>query len=181
MSFRKLGRSARGLSRGPRRQTAWSEGPGSGNAISATISATSQVATAGLQIIVDRVTLVRLRGLLTATLAGVTAGGDGFIGAFAIGVAEADAFAIGVTALPSPMTDYEEDWLWWMPIQLYAGAGSTLTNAFGNNARSFEVDTRSQRKLRVGDVVYGILEVTEFAGASTMTFAFDSRMLVKLP
>ena len=73
--------------------------------------------------------------------------GDGFTNvALGIGIVSADAFAVGSTAMPGPITDPGWDWMY----VNYFGAitGATTTEVFEGNAfRNLVVDTKAMRKI----------------------------------
>ncbi|WP_141081785.1 hypothetical protein [Campylobacter concisus] len=129
----------------------------------------------------DGVTLVRLRGNLTLGFGEVPAAGNAARVAVGVGVTTAEAFAIGATAIPSPLADAEWDgWLWHTFAPLVA-----LTNAIeqseGTSAVRIDVDSRAMRKLTVDMVVFAAIEVENLSGVTDVRALFDSRMLLKLP
>ena len=134
----------------------------------------------GAQALQSGLTVVRLRGSLLFSLRTAATVADGYSGAFGIGVVKAAAFAIGVTAILTPITESESDWLYWMPIQLTATATAPTWAGSGPATARMEVDTRAMRKLELGDTIYAAAEVTE-VGAANLDIMFDSRILLKLP
>ena len=174
-------RSSRGFSRAVslRRKTAWEDGPGG---TLSTVKSTGGpiILGTGAQLLQDGLTVVRLRGKFRMFIAAATTAGDGHVGAFGINIVKGPAFAIGVTAVPTPITNQDsEDWLFWMPLQLGA---SFATEGWGNAGSDFEdwmVDTKSMRKLELGDVIYASVETVLTGTASTRLY-FDSRILLKL-
>jgi hypothetical protein len=110
------------------------------------------------------------------------AGPGGFSGAFGIGITTADAFGIGVTAVPTPLTERDWDgWLFWHAWNLKT---VTATIADGVNAvgafQRIEVDTKAMRKQDENMLIYGCMEGTE-VGNAVLNWNFDSRLLVLLP
>jgi len=69
-----------------------------------------------------------------------------------------------------------------MAATIIAGAVATDGDAMNTvtAALRIEVDSRAMRKLEVSQTVYCCLEVLEI-GTATMSWAFNSRQLVKLP
>ena len=175
-----------------RRKTNWAIGPqtaGDGASI-AIGSSQALLAANGAQVIESGITLVRLRGSLNLFLTSAAALGDGFHGAFGIGIATLPAFTIGVTAVPTPIT--EESWNGWLyhryfgifsggPIAAATAAQEALQVNSTSAALNFEVDSKAMRKLNTDTVIFAALEVIELGASSTMEFAFNSRLLVKLP
>ena len=163
-----------------RRRTSWEEGPG-GTGIQTQSASGTIIIGSGAQVTTDGLTLARLRGRLRMYLKSVTSIGDGMIGAFGIGVVEGQAFAVGVSATPTPVAEQEWDgWIYWTPIQVLA---PTATEEFGNAGMSmvdFDVDTKAMRKLQEADTIYAVAEFVE-VGAVSMDMVFDSRVLLFLP
>ena len=125
---RRLRGSSRVLGiRGQRRLTSWELGPG--DCVETQFNGTGSnfigMATTPTQ---DGLTLARIRGKIKAFLNSTNAIGGGMCGAFGIGIATAAAVAVGVTAVPTPITEQAWDgWLYWMPVQLFT-TSATLTD-----------------------------------------------------
>ena len=105
---------------------------------------------------------------------------DGLNGAFGIGRVTNQAFSIGVTAMPGPVTD--ADWDGWLFHQFYTIRGkSTVASDLASPSGSirFDVDSKAMRKLKADDVVFGMVEMTE-SGTVTSRIDFDSRVLLML-
>ena len=164
-----------------RRASSWEDGPG-GTTIQSFSSTGSGFLGAGAQALRDGLTLVRLRGQAALYLSDVTSVLDGFVGAVGIGIFTAEAFAIGITAVPTPIADAKWDgWIYWKPFQLVSQTTTdTLLGEEVLGADKFEVDTKAMRKLREGDTVAMVMEVVE-RGTAVIKADFDSRMLLKLP
>ena len=167
-----------------RRKTGWEEGPGGGGIFTITGSS-SIILGAGTQALNDGLTLVRLRGRFSCYLSAAAAANEGYIGAFGIGICTNAAFAVGVSAVPTPITEIQENiWLFHQFIQLRSnvifGGGIAFGEIPNAGLQQFDVDSKAMRKLRVGDTIYACLEVSE-SGTATMRGDFDSRVLVKLP
>ena len=163
----------------PRRKTQWEEGPHGDNvAISST---TSSLGTSVVSVVSIGVTVVRIRGYFNGILTLATAVGDGFRGAFGIGIASTAAIAVGSTAVPTPLTELGSDI--WMYHRFFNTHGITATIADGVNAVAaridFELDTKAMRKLDDPSfTLYSCLEVIE-DGIATANFHWNTRMLVK--
>ena len=174
-------RARSGFSRGrsaPRRRIGWEEGPG-GNAIQAITASSTVILGSGSAALVDGVILVRVRGAFQAFLSVADAVGSGYHGAFGLAVVDNAAFAIGVTAMPEPVTDMQENV--WLYHQFFDIHNPTVTLDEGSSAAAvrLEVDGKAMRKLAVGDTIAAILQVFESTNAEMRVF-FDSRMLIKL-
>jgi len=141
-------------------------------------------------IVAEGHTLIRTRGDLNLFITIATAAGDGFHGAFGIGIGNENAFTAGVASLNTPLGD--EDWDGWI-YHRYFGlfAGGPLATATAADQQSqvnsssaamhIEVDSKAMRKLNEGDVIYAAVEAVELGAAASMEWAFNSRTLVKLP
>ena len=128
----------------------------------------------------DGLTLVRTRGLLDIFLDGApSSDGDGYFGAMGIGIVSDAAFAAGITAVPTPITEsFWDGWLYHTFLSIHA-----MDITFGNQAAAHqrvEVDSKAMRKIAVGETLMAVLEVVEI-GTATFNVFWDSRSLVKLP
>ena len=171
-----------GFTRQSRRQTTWAFGPG-GDDIAfdpITISATgTQIFGAGITPVIPNLTLVRLRGVLDLRLTAADAGDVGFTWAFGVGKVANDAFLAGVAAIPDPFDDIE--WPGW----IYHNMGTLMAPQEVldlNQVPAFrlEVDSKSMRKLRLNEVLFAAIQVSERATAQIRAL-FVSRTLFKLP
>ena len=173
-----MARRSRGFSQGSaRRLVAWDEGPGDSATDTITGSASS-VLGAGIVPLVEGLTIVRLRGHLGITLNAATAVGDGYTGAIGIGKVTDAAFAIGITALPTPLTELGwNGWMFHTFFDIRAGLDAALQS---NITRQIEVDTKAMRKLEADMTLACIIEVVE-QGTAQIEVSFNSRVLAKLP
>ena len=167
-------------SRSPRRSTTWGFGP---DAVLSSSGATpSLLFTTGIVLVVqNKATIVRLRGSAMVHLTAAGSAGDGYTGAFGIGLVSAEAFAAGAGSVPGALTDSDDDI--WLYHQFFEVKSATAMLADGVNAQSiaqrFEVDSKAMRKLTIDQVVFGSFEAFE-TGVAVVQFVFDSRMLVKM-
>ena len=131
----------------------------------------------------DNQTLVRVRGEFSAFLSLATAALDGFIRcAVGIGIVTAPAFAVGVTACPTPLTEIEWDgWLYHRQFSLIA---AEATEAFGNAGSAsirVEIDSKAMRKISSDMVIFGCFEFGTPVGTTTVNAYANTRMLIKHP
>ena len=189
-----MGRQSVGFSRGrtfaraPRRITSWELGPGQQAAQTAISSSIAVLMAAGAQVLVDGLTMVRLRGELLLTLTTAAGVNEGFNGAFGIAIGSTNGFAAGVASMEMPITEESWDgWLYHRYFSLLAGGAIQSSAAEDTDqvnsttaALRIEVDSRAMRKLAVDEVIYAAIEVAEI-GTCSMTTHFNSRILVKLP
>ena len=127
----------------------------------------------------DGLTVVRLRGSLSAFILTATSAGDGFHCALGIGLINEDAFAVGVTTVMDPIADAQ--WDGWLYHRFFDVHAQTTTPGTGSiiDAIQFEVDSKAMRKTSEDTIIFAALEVVE-QGTATMNLFFDSRMLFKL-
>ena len=166
----------------PRRKSSWEFGPGSTGALSISSSTTALVG-GGVTVSANGATLVRTRGSLQAFLKTSDAANGGFHLVFGIGIASADAFGVGVTALPNPGDDPGwPGWLYWRVFDLHS-FGATIAESMGAGGLGsvqFEVDSKAMRKVGVNEVIFASVQAIELSTA-TMSLFFESRCLFKLP
>ena len=161
------------VSRAPRRQTSWDIGPG--GVTQQTLSGIGSVIVGtGATAVTDGLTVIRTRGVLTLRL--VTPTTDGFIGAFGIGTCTLAAFTIGVTAVPTPIT--EQNWDGWLYWEAFALLGESTADPVAS-LRSV-VDSKAMRKLPEDTVLYAAVQAGTEIGTGTMEIQFDSRVLLKI-
>ena len=166
---------------GARRKTAWTVGP---QEVDRTLtSSTAVIWSAGVILTNEpEVTIVRTRGIITATLEVVAAIGDGFFGAVGIGVVTSAAFTAGVASVPTPLT--EEQWDGWLFHTYFDVRSVTATIGDGVNAVGavvrIPIDSKAMRIFTEDMTLIGVTEVVE-SGASNMEMQGQTRILVKLP
>ena len=166
-----------------RRKTAWSLGPRQVGLPSMTAPG-AQLWAGGSQALVDQLTLVRVRGSIAVWLEVVTAIGDGFLQvAHGICNVSENAFGIGVTAVPHPLTDIGwNGWLWHSLMSPVVGLSVTESENTGTLSQvRFELDSKAMRKIRESDVLIGVTEVGTEIGTATLQFVAETRVLDKLP
>ena len=162
------------------RQTGWELGPGSEAGTPLSLSASSSgIIGSGVAPVVDGLTIVRTRGEMLFYLDSATADNDGFLVAVGIGIVTADAFAIGATAVPSPLSDADWDgWLFYDFRHVFAEVAAIDTADRGWTAR-LVIDSKAMRRIGVNDVVFMTAEGAE-TGTSVVRCYGISRMLFKL-
>jgi len=167
-----------------RRRVGWDLGPGGTTAQTNFTTSSAQIASAAINALLDGLTLVRTRGMLTCRLLSAAAVGDGFSGAFGIAKATTAAVAAGAASVPTPITEQEWDgWLYWTPVQLHASSVLSDTSVLENMGITtfvHEVDSKAMRKLDENESLYASMELVE-TGTGSLGWFFDSRMLFKLP
>ena len=173
-----------------RRKTSWSAGPAStGPGGLQTITASGKTAWGVTSIsLEDGLTLVRTLGELNTFLTSADVVTSGFHGAVGICKVTEQAAAIGVIAIPGPITDILWDgWLYHRVFSLIAadpalttgGVTAPLQMGAGSASLRLEIDSKAMRKFDALDVQVGIIEVTEI-GVASMRFFANTRVLDKL-
>ncbi len=167
-----------------RRLTAWGVGPHTGSAPSASqVISTSgtTLATVGTSAGVEGLTLIRTRGLLTLQLLTADANGSGFFGAFGLCLVGDEAFAAGVTAVPDPQDDTDDErWYYHTFFNIRTNAATTVEIGKQGMAQLvLEVDSKAMRKEPSDLVEVAVLGHVE-VGAATMNWDFACRTLNKL-
>jgi len=163
------------VSRGPRRKTAWGAlGFGTDAALSAE---NSLVFVGGLTAasLADRpFTIVRVVGNLFVN-SDQNAALETPFGAWGMAVVSDQAVAVGVTALPDPVSDANSDL--WFAYQGWSAEGTLSSNA-GRPTQQLPFDFRAMRKVEEGmDVVIMFGNASVTSGAE---FVLNLRFLVKL-
>ncbi len=159
----------------PKRSTAWSS----------TTSITSYTALAANTVILDQVavpqvleqTIVRIRGLLVVRSDQVSAN-ENVHGAFGIALVEEPAASVGVTAVPSPITDAaQESWLVW---QAFASSLilATAVGIASPGVSSYVIDSKAMRKVTDSQRLVILLENN--SGSAGMDYWFHLRILAML-
>ena len=176
-------RTRSGLRLGPRRPTFW-------ETVSTTAVQTltdggtvAAVNTLVLEAETDSVpnpTVVRIRGHVVQRM-GINAAstGDAVLIAHAIMVVDAKQLAIGITAMPLPLSDNSEDFLWADSALLM----NSTTTAFPGvqNTVDIVVDSKAMRKMTLNQVLVMVTEMDTQSGAGgeDVSFGFQMRILFK--
>ncbi len=121
-------------------------------------------------------TLVRVRGsyLHKSDQAGAS---EVQFGAWGMILVTEDAFAIGITAIPGPVSDSANDWAVWQPLLAF----NTQATSVGFETRSGladQVDSKAQRIWQQGTRLVLVAENTNITGG--FDFAVSLRILTRL-
>ena len=161
-----------------RRKSSWVLGVG-GTTVSASLASEKRILGVAITPTESGLTIVRMRGLLCCYLTLATAVGDGFQGAFGIGLATTKAVVAGASSLPGPVTEVSfENWLFWAPISIH---GPVVSSTSLNDAtvQEIPIDTKAMRKFDDDMTIFGMVEVVEI-GTATCQYFMDTRALVLL-
>ena len=131
-----------------------------------------------LQTAAGALTIVRTRGSLTVRAAAAAAGDSLIRGAMGIIQVSADAFGVGVTAVPGPLTDDGSDWYVWVPITL--AFDNTLTEFDSKYIHSVNFDSRGMRKSKVGETSVVVFEFQSDVAGNSIDASYSIREQAKL-
>ena len=164
--------------RAPRRQTAWissvDETAFTGLSGNAAVLAGAGLNAAGLAL--RPFTVVRVRGLFSCKSDQIANIEEPF-GAVGFAVVSDDAAAVGITAVPDPVTDEGSD-LWYSLT--FWSAGFTISSAVGiaRGMQTFEIDSKAMRKVGIGQNL--VIVVGNGNTTQAVEFLVKYRILVKL-
>ena len=119
-------------------------------------------------------TVVRTRGMFCSkVVSGVPAGNSIIRGAIGIIMVSSDAFTVGITAIPGPLSDSDNDWYVWAPFCHLLQSGDDEGIAIMANA-VVPFDSRGMRKVKVGDVSAVVVEYASDTNGTIFdgTYAF---------
>jgi len=161
-----------------RRQTEWSIGP-SGSIVLNVAGAT--LFPTGAQSIEDAETIVRTRGEVNCAIDVSGALLEGFDEvAFGICVVSENAFGVGVTAVPSPISDKPwGGWLWYWTGSIFTVA-TVPTDAEGCAVVRIPIDSKAMRKIKRTDIMIGVAEALVETGTVQITCKMNTRVLLKV-
>ena len=118
-------------------------------------------------------TIVRIRGNLWVAGDQTSVREEAF-GAIGFAVVSNEALAIGVTAVPLPISDQESDlWMLWQPW--FTG---NVTSQVGNQWSQYPLESKAMRKVNDGNAIVVVIQSAQATFASE--FLMEFRMLVKL-
>jgi len=162
-----------------RRRVSWGVGPEGVLSIS---SGTPALFPNGSEAGLDDLTLVRIRGWVSIMLTGTNTALGGFprIGVGICNVTQ-NAFGVGLTAVPSPLTDIAWDGWIWHEMLTVQGASSTLDRQDPYATQRVQIDNKAMRKTHLTDTIVGVLETSGEVGAATIHAVMNTRLLDKLP
>ena len=127
---------------------------------------------------------MRIRGEALFYLTSIAAALDGFTRvAVGIGIVTASAFGIGITAVPTPVTDIEwEGWMFhWIGALMVPTSTLPTEGQAGSAVVRVPIDSKAMRKVGSDETIFGCVEVAGEVGTSVMGFNGSTRLLIKLP
>ena len=126
----------------------------------------------------DAATLVRTRGQFMALRSSVPAAQVILRGVLGIIIVSTDAQAIGISGIPGPLTDSENDWVVWSPFTLLSGSSADFRAQGQSNRVDF--DSRGMRKMKIGDVLSVVVEVEADVAGGAVDIGYAFRQQFKL-
>ena len=159
-----------------RRKTSWQVGPTT-NGIETLTATGSLLVNLQSQVATDGLTLVRIRGQWDLFLEASAAVAQGYHGAIGLCFVSENAGGIGITAVPTPITDEAWDgWVWHHYFSLFRGLDP---GANGSGMIQIPIDSKSMRKEKATDLLVAVIQATEI-GTAILDFSMRTRILVKL-
>ena len=165
------------VTRSARRDTVWLFFGPTSTTISGVSSATVISSLNAAALALRPFTVVRTRGTLHYH-SDQSAADESYGGGFGLAVVSDQAVAVGITAVPTPVTDYGSD-LWFLIEQLHGRVEFLSGVGFeGSNGRERMIDSKAMRKVDVGEDIVVVAETASFQSSNVLVSSF--RMLVKL-
>ena len=166
-----------GFSRGKRRETEWLEVEQSITTLAASGGTlTHSLTTAELA----KRPFTLIRSILHYSLGSdQLAASELQVVAAGLAVVSTQAVAIGVTAVPTPVTDAASD-LWLMHRWMSSDLSFADATGFANTVSLFDVDSRAMRKVEDGQDLVHVLELSTGAGSSGASVLTMGRLLIKV-
>jgi len=159
------------FTRGARRKTHWTEL----RAVPADFTATGSTLIASTAVGHEGETLVRTRGYISGVLTVASAPGDGFFGAIGMAIVTVAAATIGITAIPTPLT--EAGWDGWF-VHRYFDCRAGLSGS-NDQLVALDIDSKAMRKANEDEQIVMVLEVIE-SGTATLRLGAAVRMLSQI-
>jgi len=127
-----------------------------------------------------RFTSVRLRGSAYCHLDAGAATETCEVGLGLINV-KAAAFSAGVASMPGPLSDIEQSWVWHHIFTM--GPAVLATDEGGDISRNSRIviDSKSQRKTQIGEVLAFVAEGVILSGTPTWDIFASVREMVLIP
>ena len=121
-------------------------------------------------------TIIRTRGSVS-TVSDQVAANEAPFGAYGICVVSNQAFAIGITAIPTPYTDADSD-LWFVHGYWYCPFAFGSAVGFNNVSQRTDFDSKVMRRISEDETVVMVMENGDATGG--ISYRFDFATLIKL-
>ena len=160
--------------RGPRMAKHWHTIPG----ISIAFTVDNTAAGGGLALD-GPFTVLRMLGEYTIAPTSAPTIGDKVTIGFGIGVVSSDAFAVGGSAMPDPVTtDQDYPWLYWADHDFFFPVNS-VESALATTSLRRAFDIKSMRKMKPRETLAMVIQYVDSVGAPPITVeASQTRVLV---
>jgi len=159
-----------------RRETAWFAGNYLTTSVAAANTAILLTSLNAAALALRPFTVIRTRGQVCIRTDQLAASETQF-GGYGMAVVSDQASAIGITAVPTPVTDDGSD-LWYLYQSLMAEIRFGDATGFADMSRCYQVDSRAMRKVEDGQ---DVIEVVESAGIGAgWVLSSYQRTLIKL-
>ena len=127
----------------------------------------------------DVITLIRSRGTLSVhfdptSIADVLKVGVG------LGIYSSDAFGIGATAMPGPLSDADWDWVWHKTLLLGLAHSATEDGTNILNNLWIDADSKAMRKMKPNQTLGWMVEGEVTSGGGTFDVGVSCRHLFLL-
>jgi len=177
MANRIVGRSGRVFTRGgsTRRETAWLFIDVVESTLAGAPTAVLQGSLNGAALALRPFTIIRVRGVLQMRSDQIAAR-ETYGVALGFAVVSDQATAIGVTAVPTPITDRGSDMFFVFEEMLGSAIGDVATGTSQNIGWQKEIDSKAMRKVDIGQD----LAITVENEINGVVVTFAGRMLIKL-
>ncbi len=127
----------------------------------------------------ESITLIRSRGSAIVHF-DPTAAGDVVEFGLGLGIFTTDAFVLGVTGQPGPVTDAGWDWVYYKTLMLGPSFTATEDSAGLIQNWQIEVDSKAMRKMKANQTLGWVAEMAVRSGGGTVDFGVACRHLFKL-
>ncbi len=161
---------------GAKRQSAWFENPPGVTTIAAASTAVLVGSLNAAALAMRPFTIIRTRGSLFYK-SDQSAANERYGCGYGLAVVSDEAVAIGVTAIPTPITDQGSD-LWFLLEQLEGFFGFADATGFAEVGQERMIDSKAMRKVDIGQDLVIVAETAAFHPSCLLTDSF--RFLVKL-
>jgi len=162
--------------RSARRSNVWFQFAPAQATISAASTATALFSLNAAALALRPFTIVRTRGHIYYRSDQVAASEE-YGGGLGMAVVSDQASAVGITAVPTPVTDYGSE-LFFYISQMHGRFAFGTAASFAETGRTEVIDSKAMRKVNENEDVFVSFETPSFSSSFSIVTAF--RMLVKL-
>ena len=166
--------------RATRNPTDWIIGPDTNTLSTMQLTAAGKLLSVGIAPTIGKLTVIRTRGDWHLEVLRTQGASEGVLLAMGIAVFTSDAFAIGPTAVPGPITDMEwNGWLWHQFVSVDSTGAASQVALDNDTFFHGQIDSKAMRKIDETQVMALCFEFADEVGTVTATLRFQTRMLSK--